>query len=166
MSASMTERKVRDQIESAFAQSQYPGDHKLVHHEQDWEGAPIKALFRGKHWREVSLDLLLSHTECIWHLTPEAFRFYVPAFLLASLDDDPDTVYESTLYSLTPPPRGIGSQEEFNDRVQGFDVAQGRAIKAALEFYRSGYDDADAAGSLPSHALEDYWNEAIFSDEG
>jgi len=44
-------RQVAQQIEAAFADTPYPGDANI-----GWDG--IEDALRGKHWRELSVDVL------------------------------------------------------------------------------------------------------------
>jgi hypothetical protein len=73
-------------IRESFGPMPYPGDDKIVsgYNSEDKE---ILRLLKGHHCQEVSwLSLDLLREELIL-LTPEGFRFYLPAFMLICLLD-------------------------------------------------------------------------------
>ncbi len=90
-------------IREVFGKREYPGDEFLVVDMSgaDWDQIEILAAFRGKRWDEVPAATLDAYSNALSFLTEEAFRFYLPAFMLASIQqpDSPDLVS----YSLTPP---------------------------------------------------------------
>ncbi len=97
--------------------------------------------FKGKHWREVSLETLISNRDHLSFFTPEAFRFYLPAFLIALLTHpnplDLDVLNENTVSNLSPNyDWGIDQFKEiFEPRVAVLDAAQKKAIKWFIEWY-------------------------------
>jgi len=76
---------VRQTIESAFAQVGYPGDDNIIHCI-----CPIcrniAAYFRGTRWEVHSLESLRKHQLALSLFTPEAFRYFLPAFMTRTLD--------------------------------------------------------------------------------
>jgi hypothetical protein len=104
-------------IEEAFATVPYPGDDWICHGDTEVarlhgsEAASIAAVFRGRHWREMPLDALSGYSSALTFLTPEAYRFYLPAYLLAVLRLSPAQLEQvpragdldqDLLYSLMP----------------------------------------------------------------
>jgi hypothetical protein len=66
-------------------------------------------VFRGRHWGDVRLVDLARYSATLSFLTPEAYRFYLPAYLLAVIRLSPELleqvpragdVEESLLFSL------------------------------------------------------------------
>jgi hypothetical protein len=45
------------------------------------ECVEIQQAFAGKHWSELSQETLIRENYALAFLTPEAFRFYLPAYL-------------------------------------------------------------------------------------
>lgn len=86
------------QIYANFENTSYPGDNYIGVHRID-EG------FKGKIWKDISIPLLLSHRDDLGSLTPEAFCYYLPAFLLAVLQSAAvlDSFPENFLEYLIPP---------------------------------------------------------------
>jgi hypothetical protein len=52
------------------------------------DSAELEAALRGRHWRDVPRETLYAKRQELPLLTSEGFRFYLPAFLLAALDDE------------------------------------------------------------------------------
>jgi hypothetical protein len=89
-----TEPELMTQIERAFAGVPYPGDDQLCQGAgaqlEGTEEANIAAVFRGRHWRDVPLEDLARYSATLSFLTSEAFRFYLPAYLLAAIRLTPE----------------------------------------------------------------------------
>ena len=152
---------VRRQIEEAFADVRYPGDANLVydtsgHH---LECNQIAELFRGKHWRELTLEFLVPNRDSLCFFSPAAYRFYLPAYLLATLADpvEADLMLDSVVNRLTGP-LDIPSPERdaFLEQVEGFTEKQTRAIVLFLEFLRDECHDLFTFDE-PTRALHSYW---------
>src|SRR5690349_15565623 len=90
---SVTTEDVRGQIRFAFHGSVYPGD-PLVPHPGDWEGDLIDRAFRGKHWSQVTTTMVEGQWDRLPLLKLAAQAHYLPAYMLACLDDpDGDHVW-------------------------------------------------------------------------
>jgi len=154
MRSSKKKQALRERIEQAFDDAEYPGDDDLVVTDDDWEAAEIKAWLKGKHWRDLSLDALYAHNGAVWVLTPSAYRYYLPSYLLASLEDSPDTVYDSLLAALAPPPYGLGSPDQFAERVEALNALQRDAIRSFFRDAATDYDDLP--DYIPNHCCPTY----------
>jgi uncharacterized protein DUF6714 len=130
-------REIARAIESAFATVPYPGDDRIVGASAHWESPDVLEAFRGKHWREISLDVLFTYRVSLGQLTPEAFHFYVPAALIAALlhSDATDTLRENLFSWLTPPDVEGYRQGWFASRRALFDAPQKAAIRRFVELY-------------------------------
>ena len=80
---------------------EYPGDGRISVSPSRDEGT--FNLFRGTHWREHSLISLEHHAESLLFFTPEAFAFFLSAFMLSSLDQPDSGLADDLSYRLTPP---------------------------------------------------------------
>ncbi|NDJ77713.1 MAG: hypothetical protein GYB65_15785 [Chloroflexi bacterium] len=95
-------------IRDVFADHVYPGDGNIVrgYHEKNPEGFEFLGRVRGKHWREVSPTLLEKHQWGWWlcYLTEQAFGFFLPAVMLAILDnpEEMDDTTGTLLFNLIP----------------------------------------------------------------
>src|ERR1700687_3467403 len=102
-------------VKTAFSDIPYPGDDRLMLdlYQGDWEADLAAEAFAGQHWTTVPLKLLGFHQESLHYFTPEAFRYYLPAYLLAPLkrlsDAEADTriadIPWTLVYHLTLPKR-------------------------------------------------------------
>jgi hypothetical protein len=79
---------LRDAIVDAFSDATYPGDDCITVYNPDArECDETFQLLRGKNWQECPVDEFLRGDTPIPDLTPEAFHYYIPAFLMASVSD-------------------------------------------------------------------------------
>jgi hypothetical protein len=154
---------LKQEIAAAFADVPYPGDERIAYNHDDWEGARLSDAFKGKHWGTLTLQELREHD--MYFLSHDGFRYYLPAYLLASLSslDDPlreeilpTTVYGLTLFEGDTPEDQMLRQGRLT-RFGVFTPAQTRAIRSFLEYVRDERPDAFLEGDAPREALERYW---------
>lgn len=77
-------RKVEELIERAFSNVQAPDDDNLaasVGEEAREETDP----FRGRQWQDLDPEFVETHLNGLFWFSPEAFHYYLPAFLRAGL---------------------------------------------------------------------------------
>lgn len=83
----MRRDELRSMIVHAFADVRYPGDDHIV---ADPDHCPecedVAAAFRGRHWKELTPALIFERKDALPLLRPEAFRYFLPAYLLACVD--------------------------------------------------------------------------------
>jgi hypothetical protein len=95
------------EIESAFQDVTYPGDDNLVYDNSGryWDVREAAQAFKSQHWKTIPLKVIVSNRDHLPFLTPAAFHFFLPAFLLASLlhPVEADTLNDNLIYLLTPP---------------------------------------------------------------
>lgn len=132
--------KLIQEIETAFAGTEYPGDHRLVYADTDehLEAREIAEAFRGMDWRELSVDMLRYHSQSLFFMTADAYRFYLPAYLVAAVlhYDVADTIPGSVVFSLIPP---LDDRDtiSYRQQMRGFTSAQRQAIRSFLEFMKA-----------------------------
>lgn len=157
--------RLKEEIQEAFADVPYPGDDQLVTHTDYFERDAIKTFFKGKDWRDINIEWL-SHeypqdpSACLGFMTPQAFRYYLPAYLLVSIDNLPesDVTPETTVWALTAPETPGPDMDRFVARMDGLTKRQAQAIKSFLEFRKAEYADDPEHRNDPIIALERYWN--------
>jgi hypothetical protein len=71
-------------IEAAFADVPYPGDDHIVDHQDCPECDDVRDFFRGKSWRELKFPELHAFHGSLPLLTPEAFHYFLPGYMLAA----------------------------------------------------------------------------------
>ncbi len=89
MTASASSVKMR--IEYAFADAKYPGDQRLVDSDEGSEPELVARDFKGKSdWHALKADFIDRSPDelatALAFFSDEAFRFYLPAYLIADLD--------------------------------------------------------------------------------
>ncbi|HWY78086.1 MAG TPA: DUF6714 family protein [Verrucomicrobiae bacterium] len=74
-------------IQSAFAEVPYPGDGNITHCPYNCaECRRIAEYFKGRDSTGHAVDALRKHHVALSLFTPEAFHYFLPAFMLVSLD--------------------------------------------------------------------------------
>jgi hypothetical protein len=76
---------VREQIIEAFADTPRPPDGATSADTYDDEGT--EEYFRGRPWQGHSTERLRHFESSMCFFTPQAFRYFLPAYMLAELDD-------------------------------------------------------------------------------
>jgi hypothetical protein len=176
----MTAEDVKALVREAFVTAGYPGDGELVRSAGD-EPDEVVELFRGRSdWRRLTPEFVdragAASPSALSFFSDKAFRFYLPAYLIADLDRQ--LVYTDPLFYLyhgldhaSREKRVIVSGkntvtwwEVQQDRFAGFTRDEAAAIVAYMRWRAS--DDALTAHERQSvqEALEDYWLEKSKTD--
>ena len=95
---------LHESIEAAFRDVPYPGDDNLaVYNAEGRDYDETFQLLRGTVWKELCVDRFIHGDTPFPDLAPEAFHYFMPAFLTAIVDAAADaTVADSLLFSLSP----------------------------------------------------------------
>lgn len=147
---------LKQQIEQAFLDTPRPDDDHIGYNPDDWESAELNAAFKGKHWKELRPEELKYNSSTF--LSLEGFRYYLPAYLFAALDDYGDLL-PHTVYNLTAHDPSSGDKELQDwklERFKQFSLVEKRAIRAFLEYVRDEFSFF-SGGRAPRLALERYW---------
>jgi Family of unknown function (DUF6714) len=135
-------------INAAFVEVPYPCGHAISEDTQDDEGTT--AHFRGTSWRDHSPEALSRQSFALLIFTPEAFRYFLPSFLVASLRAPRIAPLDSVIYALTPP-KGNPRRPSFWRRWSLFTPAQRRVIVDCLRYWEElGYSYSAVTSSLES----------------
>lgn len=95
-------------IKDSFSKVEYPGDTHLVSHHCS-ECDRVRDTFRNMKWEDlpgnISVILQRNNLGFISFLSPAAFRFYLPGFMIASVENYKETgaIAESLIFHLTRP---------------------------------------------------------------
>jgi hypothetical protein len=101
------------------------------------ECAALAKSFAGADWREVGAQLLEQNYDQLPLFSPAAFRHYLPAYLLYSLEHfEYAGVCQYTLYQLTPGKETEGSAAHYAERFSDFTPAQMDAVHDFLALAR------------------------------
>jgi hypothetical protein len=161
---SLLVKHLRQSIVEAFSDSVYPGDDALVDDDKyHLEQRQIKSFFKGRSWDKLSLHCLNSEyigdaSACLGFMRGEAVRYYLPAFMLMSLDeyDNADLIVDSTIAALTPQEQGGKKLQQFAAWAELFSEKQHNVIYKFLHHIKEHH--ADDLGNEADMALE-YWSE-------
>lgn len=154
-------RIVRD-----FAALPSPGNNITVSFPGDRERAAIDAFFRGKRWQEIRLDDLRNsyqgdESACLTFMTPQAFRHYLPAYLLFCLGDlreaQMSNLLPGTIWWLELDENDRENAALFFDRFDGYNEAQKRDIALFLKQMSEQHGE-DFAQDDADVALKRYWS--------
>jgi hypothetical protein len=123
---------LRSQIEAAWRDATYPGDDRIATPTYCDEG--IAAYFRGRTWQGHQVAALRYHSEGLSFFTPEAFCYYLAAYMIAVIEDAAaaDVICDGILFHLSPVQLGHQWADKYRERLAGFSVDQRRAITAYL----------------------------------
>ncbi|MHC4692285.1 MAG: DUF6714 family protein [Planctomycetota bacterium] len=156
-------QRLKDEIEGAFRDIPYPGDDNIAANKRD-EYEEGLAEFKGKHWKDITFEFLVPYHKSSAHfLTPEAYRFYLPAYLMvvAEYYYESDALSGNIIRDLVLPDEGKYEKwkrncDEFYERFEPLNAEQKRAIRSFLEFIRDVYP-YDPIYNDHVVALERYW---------
>lgn len=153
--------ELRQTVERAFAERDYPGDERIADSDsryRDYEGHAVTAFHRGKRWQEITLrhlreDYEGDSTACLAFMTPEGWRYYLPAYLLIALEwKESDAIGDTVVFALTHPRARVESysrvatdlglepeavlathSERFEERMSDLREDELAAVRAVLE---------------------------------
>jgi hypothetical protein len=178
-----TPQTLKAQIKEAFAATKYPGDDLLRGSNEGVEPFRVERDFRGKRdWKSLSPQFIdgapdgLASALCFF--SHEAFQFYLPAYLVADLDDQLERI--DPVYYLTHGLERSSASERINprrfagrtwrdyarERFAGFTREQAAAIAAYLIFKRDADDVLDSTRQEIDDALQDYWKAKAGNSKG
>lgn len=142
-----------NEIDFAFGHLPIPGDDHLVLDNSGYhlECNQVKEKFRGRHWRSLSLKDLEFEADSLAFFTPEAFRFFLPAYMKVSLLDygNADIIPMSVLGSLTRP-QDPSLMEYSLSRIEVLDDAQRNCLREFLSFLRQCHAEDFMPGEIDS----------------
>jgi hypothetical protein len=125
--------KIAQQIRESFSSTPYPGDHNIAG-DDPFDGVLVEEAFRGKHWHDITLELLLKHHSKLPFVSPAAYRFYLPAYILGVLYhfEDLDLMDAPYLLLTTLTPSYPTSLPRFLEVAKHFTPEERAAIHSFL----------------------------------
>jgi hypothetical protein len=128
------ERNIARDVEEAFAHVPYPGDDKLLRYPGYYENDDVLATFRGKHWKDITPQMLVVHQHSLSLFSPEAFRFFLPCLLISAMlhSDVTDLLWGTLFYNLAP---GHSDMDFLNERTNLLDARQKSVVRRYVELY-------------------------------
>jgi len=137
----MTKKDLKSKIKRCFIEESYLGDNDLTVHPIGLDEEFYESI-KGKAWHELDAGLLNYHHDCIGLLTPNGFRYYLPASLIADLAGD-SPIFDYLLYWLCNCPKGgdspiknISGAQWFKERIALFSDKQKECIIEYFNIYK------------------------------
>lgn len=165
---------VKAQINAAFSQGAYPGDWCLTDSREGTEPRLLEEEFKGKaDWRTLDPSFLdrapNGFGTALSFFSDEAFRFYLPAYLLADLDGK--LAQTDVVFALTHGLDDKSREEKVNPQRYGertwfeharhkfamFNVQEVKAIVAYMRYKLSLDAVTDFEKGHLDEALKNYW---------
>ncbi|RLJ20787.1 hypothetical protein DJ031_04565 [bacterium endosymbiont of Escarpia laminata] len=156
-------------ITNAFSGSVYPGDDALVpHFDRDLERQRIMEFFKRKRWEDLSFQSIDSGYQgegsvCLYFMTTEALRYYLPAYMVITLDefDDAEFFADTVVRTLTPPEAGSEDFKQFIAWAASFSQEQREAVKQYLLYMSENHADDFQLEGAPDIALNRFWRKLL-----
>jgi hypothetical protein len=127
---------LKQKILAAFADVPYPKG-VITSHECP-ECFDVRETFAGQDWKTIAPEIIEENFGKISLFSPEAFHFFLPAYLIYSLehfDEQYDTVCEFTIYAVAPSNKDIQSRCDYEQkRFENFTTEQMNCIYEFLDF--------------------------------
>lgn len=154
-----------DEITRAFAKSIFPGNANIAHSTYGDEAALVAAHFKGQHnWQSLSSQFI-DYDGALAFFTDEAFRFYLPAYLIADVREELALNFPVTSLC-TPFTRAFGDQKlaqvfgggTIRERYEvRFSIFSKSEVVVIVEYLRWKLAQDDFNADTIQHALETYW---------
>ena len=145
----------------AFRGSVYPGDANLTDSFMEEGLREIQPLV-GRRWRAVKFDEVVDASGALIWLSPEAFRYYLPSYLIVAVlvggvTQRAEGAIRVMIFKLTRPtnPKSRGG---FDRSMRYFSVEQKVVIRKVLEYLIK-----SDLGVFANVALNSYWRQIQLS---
>jgi hypothetical protein len=153
---------LRRRIAEAFSSAAYPGDDHLAasNDPAHVECARLALALRGQRWQDVPLDVLRHHYTLSF-FSPEGFRYFLPAYVLACVDayEDAGNIPDSLVFHLVPPRPEGPELDRFLATMAGLTRDQKQAIASFIEYMIAAHGRDDPLRDWP-RALRRFWADA------
>lgn len=116
-------------IRLAFANSPYPiGDIVVEDNIDDPEFKEMREVFNNRFWYEITFHEAIFWCSNLPRFTNRAFRYFLPAFLLHSLNIRAGDMNSYVYFYLTPPLSTSDRWEYFQSRISLLNRQQKQAV--------------------------------------
>ena len=143
----MTASDVAAEIRASFQLENSPSS--VVMHNCD-ECVRLALDLGEKRWDQLQVDVLNYHGDSLPLLSPEAFRYFLPAYLLEALRSPEGIMPMHVMFALQPGRLRRREESQFSPNEE-------RAIRSFLQFMKA--ERADEFRAETERALE-YWSAA------
>jgi hypothetical protein len=138
-------KKLIEEIIEVFSlEHDPPSEDNIVNHPEYSEPFEVLTILKGRKWQDLEFREIIYLQQNLPNLTDISFRYYIPAFIIASLDYRSGDLETFVVYSLEPPSVSDSQDlEVFRNRMSGFTKSQRMVIYKYLKgYYKSDPDPA------------------------
>ena len=150
---------LKQQIREAFVDVPYPNQDNSVDPYCS-ECVDCDKAFKGKHWLDITMaEVNITYSACLWHFGMEEYLFYLPAYLLLSIDFNDDARWDIaqslTIYFDV-------TSERYIEYLKSFNSAKRKVVINYFEFIaeehnENDFDDKEYVALIDS--LRRFWAE-------
>jgi hypothetical protein len=152
--------ELRERIITVFPKVDPPLLEDITSHHCD-ECHEVRDDFHDVRWWAASTELIDENFDDLSLFTPEAYHYYLPAFLLRALDAfDPDSlVLQFCIYNLSPKETPI-DDPWYRERLNQFYTEEASVISRFLEYIRDDerFHDLSVDADL---GIRKFWQAAL-----
>lgn len=163
---------VKSEIRAAFASVEFPGDWCLRGSNEGEEPHLLEQEFKGKSdWSSLDATFIDrapdGYGSALSFFSDEAFRFYLPAYLIADIDGQlhqHDPVFHLT-HGLTDEgkdervnPRRYGERTWFDEKAHKFAVFDREQVRAIVSYLKFKRETDEFKRDAIDQALANYWS--------
>jgi len=152
---------LKEAIDAAYSDVPPPSQDEICASVGD-EAIEDTGVFRGKRWQAVAdPEFLDEHYHALFWFAPEAFHYYLPAFLKGGVEK-PDAIFVITIFQLLRP-REAGTQDAFRKHRWGLlTEPQLQALEKWLQWLvgqteRAGLIEGEVKGALEIVQKRFWW---------
>ncbi len=145
------------EIGEAFAGCAQPSDDELLHPDC-MDDVDVLEFYGGVRWQDMTDEMIVYGYAAPTAFSPKAFQYYLPAYLIWTLNNLDSTEYaaESILLALDPGTEAEMLHDFRKSKFSLFTPAQVAVIKKFL-WHVSTHPDL---GAIADRALVNYWMDA------
>ncbi len=122
---------------------------------RDYDQAEVQHDFRGLDWRHLHPDFLSLHSSALGFFTPLAFRYFIPAYLIADILEVSGNANPVFHLADVPSERQDSFSTIFYEKVGQLNGTERRAVIDYLRFQLEQGCEFDHAAI--EKALANYW---------
>ena len=149
-----------ERIADVFAAVPRPEPGELLHPESR-DPVPVAPFREWGTWQEIPVEVLCRHYDALSFFSPAAFRFFLPAYMTATLQlfrTSNEYVSDATVFELIP------HSDYARSRYALFTAAECAVVAEFLQLMVAEPEHADADNARA--ALEGFWAEAARDARG
>lgn len=148
-----------DRIRNVFAEARHPGAKSIA--DDIPQTRELLYEIGGRNWCEILPTIAFQHAESLAAFTPEGLRYYLPAFMLAALEegDEADWIRDALILILSGEPDGERMEGRFSRFVKMLEGPEVSAVCAFLEYLeRDDIDLREGSSGERMRRLIAYWS--------